>query len=168
MTLSHDNRRTKDASSVILAGAIASAVGCSDEANGVAERAGRDAGSGGTPNDQDAGSAPDSGRTTGGQDAGGAPDGGATTISNDASGDGGGPPDAGRSRPRVTLSDGQLVGEVAGRTRRFLGIPFGAPPTGDLRWRPPAPVVPWEGTRDASEPKPACVQFGTGFLGRAQ
>jgi len=31
----------------------------------------------------------------------------------------------------------------------YRGIPFAAPPTGDLRWRPPAPVKPWDGVKDA-------------------
>ena len=40
----------------------------------------------------------------------------------------------------------------------FQGIPYAAPPVGDLRWAPPGPVVPWEGVRDASEPGPICIQ----------
>jgi len=35
----------------------------------------------------------------------------------------------------------------------FKGIPFAAPPLGDLRWKAPQPVEPWEGTRE-------CTQFG--------
>src|SRR5271167_105542 len=31
----------------------------------------------------------------------------------------------------------------------FRGIPFAAPPVGELRWRAPMPVLPWEGIRDA-------------------
>jgi para-nitrobenzyl esterase len=40
----------------------------------------------------------------------------------------------------------------------FVGIPFGAPPVGDLRWRVPQPVTPWEGVFDAKYFKPACIQ----------
>jgi para-nitrobenzyl esterase len=40
----------------------------------------------------------------------------------------------------------------------FVGIPFGAPPVGDLRWKPPQPVTPWEGVLDAKTFKPACIQ----------
>ena len=39
----------------------------------------------------------------------------------------------------------------------FQGIPFAAPPAGDLRWRPPQPVAAWDGVRDATEPGPSCV-----------
>lgn len=42
----------------------------------------------------------------------------------------------------------------------FKGIPFAAPPVGRLRWRAPAPVVPWDGVRDATKAGPICVQGG--------
>ena len=42
--------------------------------------------------------------------------------------------------------------------KQFHGIPYAAPPVGDLRWAPPAPVIPWDGVRDASEPGPICIQ----------
>ena len=40
----------------------------------------------------------------------------------------------------------------------FHGIPYAAPPTGRLRWAPPAPVIPWQGIRDAGAPGPICIQ----------
>ena len=42
----------------------------------------------------------------------------------------------------------------------FEGIPFAAPPVGDLRWRPPAPVEPWDGVREATAPGAICPQQG--------
>jgi para-nitrobenzyl esterase len=41
----------------------------------------------------------------------------------------------------------------------FRGIPFAAPPVGDLRWREPQPVVPWSGTRQATSFAPRCMQL---------
>ncbi len=63
-------------------------------------------------------------------------------------------------RPLVTIGDGQLAGTVddAG-IRVFKGIPFAAPPVGDLRWKEPQPVAPWTGTRDASGFGDRCQQM---------
>ena len=47
----------------------------------------------------------------------------------------------------------------------YKGIPFAAPPTGDLRWRPPQPVRPWTGTRPAKTFAPACMQTGVSMPG---
>src|SRR5215471_4129428 len=46
---------------------------------------------------------------------------------------------------------------VAG-VRVFKGIPFGAPPVGDLRWRAPQPVAKWDGVKKADKYGPVCVQ----------
>ncbi|GGU08375.1 carboxylesterase/lipase family protein [Streptomyces coeruleorubidus] len=43
--------------------------------------------------------------------------------------------------------------------RVFQGIPFAAPPTGELRWRPPRPAPQWSGVRDATEPAHPCPQL---------
>ena len=42
--------------------------------------------------------------------------------------------------------------------RVFRGIPYAAPPVGDLRWQPPRPVAPWEGVRKATDFGPRCMQ----------
>ena len=55
------------------------------------------------------------------------------------------------------------TGRVAGVTlpsgvRAFKGIPFGAPPVGDLRWKEPQPPARWEGVRRADQFGNVCVQ----------
>ena len=42
--------------------------------------------------------------------------------------------------------------------REYRGIPFAAPPLGNLRWRPPQPVVPWQGVRSAQNFGAPCMQ----------
>lgn len=49
--------------------------------------------------------------------------------------------------------------------RVFKGIPFAAPPVGDLRWRPPQPVKPWKGIRKADRFGPSAMQSNTGPFG---
>jgi para-nitrobenzyl esterase len=58
----------------------------------------------------------------------------------------------------VRVDGGQLSGTAAGGVRIFKGIPFAAPPVGDLRWKPPQPVVPWSGVRAADAFSPDCWQ----------
>lgn len=41
----------------------------------------------------------------------------------------------------------------------YKGIPFAAPPTGDLRWKAPQPVIPWDGVLVADEFGSACPQI---------
>jgi para-nitrobenzyl esterase len=58
-------------------------------------------------------------------------------------------------------TDAGLVSGVLGRADGvvvFKGIPFGAPPTGELRWKPPQPVAPWDGVRAGDQFGPACIQ----------
>src|SRR5207253_6043853 len=42
--------------------------------------------------------------------------------------------------------------------RAFRGIPFAAPPVGELRWKAPQPVVPWTGVKSADTFGPQCMQ----------
>ena len=61
----------------------------------------------------------------------------------------------------VTVEGGQLAGApspLGGEVMVYRGVPFAAPPVGDLRWRPPEPAAAWAGVRDATEAVPACMQ----------
>ena len=49
------------------------------------------------------------------------------------------------------------------RITAFRGIPFAAPPTGNLRWRAPQPCENWEGVRDASRFAPISMQWIPGL-----
>ncbi len=59
----------------------------------------------------------------------------------------------------IEIDDGMVQGHVDGGARRFLGIPFAAPPVGDLRWRPPQPVEAWGGVLVADQISPPCAQL---------
>ena len=76
----------------------------------------------------------------------------------------GGAPEPGAVEPGAPLGQttaGALEGVWADDTREvsvFRGVAFAQPPVGDLRWRPPVPVAPWDGTRMATEFGSACWQ----------
>jgi para-nitrobenzyl esterase len=67
--------------------------------------------------------------------------------------------------PEPVRVDTGLVSGVAGTNpeiRVFKGLPFAAPPVGDLRWRPPQPALPWEGVRAANAFSANCMQRAAG------
>jgi para-nitrobenzyl esterase len=68
--------------------------------------------------------------------------------------------------PVVTTSDGAVSGATAGTVNEFLGLPYAAPPTGNLRWRAPQSAPAWAGVRDATKFGPSCPQatMGNPFL----
>ncbi len=51
--------------------------------------------------------------------------------------------------------------------RLYRGIPYAAPPVGELRWRPPQPVIPWQGVKAADHFSPVCMQMPTDTEGNA-
>jgi para-nitrobenzyl esterase len=73
--------------------------------------------------------------------------------------------EAGRSDSTVVTTDnGPVRGTAASDYRLFQGIPYAAPPVGELRWASPRPAARWTAVRDASKPGSACPQTA-GFLG---
>ena len=58
----------------------------------------------------------------------------------------------------VTIDSGAVQGVVAGEVIHFYGIPFAAPPVGELRWRAPTPVKPWQETLVADKFGHDCMQ----------
>jgi len=62
----------------------------------------------------------------------------------------------------VRLDTGMISGATteSPEVRVFKGIPYAAPPVGDLRWREPKPAAHWEGTRVADQFGPVCMQGG--------
>ncbi|WP_437475858.1 carboxylesterase family protein [Sorangium sp. So ce1014] len=76
-------------------------------------------------------------------------------------GSGGGGSGGGESASlRIETDSGPVEGEVVGATRTFLGVPYAAPPVGELRWRSPAPHEPWTEPRRAVEVGVPCAQMG--------
>jgi para-nitrobenzyl esterase len=65
----------------------------------------------------------------------------------------------------VTVEQGQVAGSGDDTTRKFLGIPFAAPPTGANRFRPPQPAAAWTGPRDAKAYGAKCPQFASSLTG---
>ncbi|MCX5613025.1 carboxylesterase family protein [Streptomyces sp. NBC_00047] len=58
----------------------------------------------------------------------------------------------------ATVEGGTVRGTAEGDLISFKGIPFAQPPVGDLRWRAPQPVKPWDGVLDASKMGPDPIQ----------
>jgi para-nitrobenzyl esterase len=62
------------------------------------------------------------------------------------------------AQDRVKTANGTLEGAMDNGVRSFKGIPFGAPPVGDARWKAPQPVKNWEGVRKADKFAARCMQ----------
>jgi carboxylesterase type B len=63
------------------------------------------------------------------------------------------------SAPIAVIDDGVVQGFAVDGIDKFLGIPYAAPPVGQVRWRAPQPPAPWSGVRSATTLPPACPQL---------
>ncbi len=68
----------------------------------------------------------------------------------------------------VKVNEGLLQGTVENGLTVFKGIPFAAPPVGELRWQAPQPPAKWEGVKQAIQFAPAPVQFGNPPSGKSE
>jgi len=73
---------------------------------------------------------------------------------------------SGGVNPIVRVDGGLIRGASVAGVYSFRGLPYAAPPTGNLRWRPPQPAPGWSGVRDATQFGPGCpqAQAGNPFL----
>lgn len=60
----------------------------------------------------------------------------------------------GRIRGILTPLPSDLLGPVV----QYLGVPYARPPTGDRRFQPPEPPLPWPGIRNVTQFAPVCPQ----------
>jgi para-nitrobenzyl esterase len=58
----------------------------------------------------------------------------------------------------VQLDSGPISGRVEDGVRLFAGIPYAAPPIGELRWKPPQTIASWVQVRNATNFGPSCPQ----------
>jgi len=60
--------------------------------------------------------------------------------------------------PLIKVKQGQVQGVIADGVAVYKGLPFAAPPVGDLRWRNPLPAAKWSGVRAANAFSQTCAQ----------
>jgi para-nitrobenzyl esterase len=68
----------------------------------------------------------------------------------------------------VKVEQGIVQGSIEDGLKVFKGIPFAAPPIGDLRWKAPQPVESWEGVKQTIEYAPAPMQGGNPVSGKSE
>jgi para-nitrobenzyl esterase len=61
---------------------------------------------------------------------------------------------------QVQTADGRVCGVTTDGVTSYLGIPYAAPPVGQLRWRAPQPAQPWTTTLQATTPNASCPSPG--------
>ena len=64
---------------------------------------------------------------------------------------------------QIKTDKGKIEGAFTAdqKVRAFKGIPYAAPPIGELRWQPPQPAAAWKGTRSAKDFGSHCIQSGS-------
>jgi len=67
-------------------------------------------------------------------------------------------PQASNSLDVVQTDAGLVKGKTEEGVRAYLGIPYAAAPTGELRWKPPQPIARWNGVLDVEEFASPCTQ----------
>lgn len=68
----------------------------------------------------------------------------------------------------IQVDGGLLQGIVEHNLTVYKGIPFAAPPVGDLRWKAPQPLAKWDGVRRADTFAPGPIQGGTPPSGKSE
>jgi len=69
---------------------------------------------------------------------------------------------------RVKVEEGWIHGVVEDSLTVFRGVPFAAPPVGQLRWKAPQPVRSWEGVKQAVHFAPSPMQQGNPPSGKSE
>ena len=66
----------------------------------------------------------------------------------------------------ISVTGGQIRGIMNqdNTVEIYAGIPFAAPPIGDLRWKEPQPVIPWDGILEADHFAPMAMQTESGRI----
>jgi para-nitrobenzyl esterase len=62
--------------------------------------------------------------------------------------------------PTAETAQGKIHGKLLndGKVKAFLGLPYAAPPVGELRWKAPQPAAHWKGVREATSFGAHCAQ----------
>jgi len=68
----------------------------------------------------------------------------------------------------VKVTEGTLQGITEGNLTVFKGVPFAAPPVGNLRWKAPQPAAKWTGVRAADKFAPGPIQGGNIPSGKSE
>ena len=71
--------------------------------------------------------------------------------------------------PIAKTQFGPVKGIYADEAAIFFGLPFGMPPVGEMRWKPPQPFhTSWAPTTyDATFPRPGCYQVSLNYYGQS-